>query len=89
MNLKNIFIQMTEILEVKCPSGYKKWKYAETLIADGNMLLSKRPDYFLPYKWLTYYSKAKGCSVWNLDGKKFDDFSAMGIGTSLLGYSKI
>ena len=69
-------------------SGYKKWKYAETLIADGNMLLSKRPDYFLPYKWPTYYSKAKGCSVWNLDGKKFDDFSAMGIGTSLLGYSK-
>ena len=26
--------------------GYKKWKYAETVIADGNMLLSKRPDYF-------------------------------------------
>ncbi len=67
--------------------GYKKWKYAETLISDGNMLLSKRPDYFLPYKWPTYYSKARGCSVWNLDGKKFDDFSAMGIGTSLLGYS--
>jgi len=67
--------------------GYKKWKYAETVIADGNMLLSKRPDYFLPYKWPTYYSKAKGCSVWDLDGKRFDDFSAMGIGTSLLGYS--
>ena len=67
--------------------GYKKWKYAETVIADGNMLLSKRPDYFLPYKWPTYYSKARGCSVWDLDGKRFDDFSAMGIGTSLLGYS--
>ena len=32
--------------------------------------------------------KAKGCSVWNLMGKKLDDFSAMGIGTSLLGYSE-
>ena len=45
------------------------------------------PDYFLPYKWPIYYSKARGCSVWDLDGKRFDDFSAMGIGTSLLGYS--
>ena len=68
-------------------SGYKKWKHAETLIPQGNMLLSKRPDYFLPYKWPTYYSKAKGCNVWDLDGQKYDDFSAMGIGTSLLGYS--
>ena len=51
------------------------------------MLLSKRPDYFIPYKWPTYYSRAKGCNVWDLDGKKYDDFSAMGIGTSLLGYS--
>ena len=68
-------------------SGYKVWKYAETLIPSGNMLLSKRPDYFIPYKWPTYYSRAKGCNVWDLDGKKYDDFSAMGIGTSLLGYS--
>ena len=68
-------------------SGYKKWKHAESLIPQGNMLLSKRPDYFLPFKWPTYYSKAKGCNVWDLDGQKYDDFSAMGIGTSLLGYS--
>ena len=68
-------------------SGYKLWKYAETLIPNGNMLLSKRPDYFLPKKWPTYYSKAKGCTIWSLDGKKYEDFCAMGIGTSLLGYS--
>ncbi len=47
----------------------------------------KRPDYFLPKKWPTYYSKAKGCTIWGLDGKKYEDFCAMGIGSSLLGYS--
>lgn len=83
---KNLFSDERN-LGKQMSSGYKIWKYAETLIPSGNMLLSKRPDYFIPYKWPTYYSRAKGCNVWDLDGKKYVDFSAMGIGTSLLGYS--
>ena len=27
------------------------------------MLLSKRPEMFLPENWPSYYSKAKGCKV--------------------------
>jgi glutamate-1-semialdehyde aminotransferase len=50
------------------------------------MLLSKRPEMFLPDQWPTYFSKAKGCSVWDLDGKEFIDMSIMGIGTNTLGY---
>ena len=34
-----------------------------------------------------YFSKSKGCEVWDLDGKKYTDMSNMGIGTNSLGYS--
>ena len=50
------------------------------------MLLSKRPEMHLPENWPAYYSKAKGCEVWDLDGKKYIDVSIMGIGTNTLGY---
>ena len=41
----------------------------------------------LPIFWPTYYSKAKDCFVWDLDNKKYIDFSLMGVGTNILGYS--
>ena len=50
------------------------------------MLLSKRAEMFLPTQWPTYYSKAKGCKVWDLDGTEYIDMSIMGIGTNTLGY---
>ncbi len=50
------------------------------------MLFSKRPEMFLPEKWPAYFSKAKGCKVWDLDGKEYTDMSIMGIGTNILGY---
>ena len=51
----------------------------------GNMLLSKRGDVSagaIP----AYFSRAKGCRVWDLDGRELIDMSIMGIGTNLLGY---
>ena len=66
--------------------GQKLYKRAKNIIPGGNMLLSKRPEMFLPEFWPSYYSKAKGCEVWDLDGKKFFDMSIMGIGTNILGY---
>ena len=68
-------------------SGQKLWRRAKKIIPGGNMLLSKRPDYFLPDKWPTYYKKTKDCSVWDLDGNKFLDMSLMGVGTNILGYN--
>jgi glutamate-1-semialdehyde 2,1-aminomutase len=50
------------------------------------MLLSKRAEMFLPEKWPAYFSKAKGCTVWDLDGTPFTDMCIMGIGTNILGY---
>ncbi len=67
-------------------SGQKLWKRAKEVIPGGSMLLSKRSEMFLPDLWPSYYSRAKGLTVWDLDGKAFKDFALMGVGTSSLGY---
>jgi glutamate-1-semialdehyde 2,1-aminomutase len=66
--------------------GQELYKKAKTLIPGGTMLLSKRPEMFLPDQWPSYFSKAKGISVWDLDGKELLDMCIMGIGTNTLGY---
>jgi glutamate-1-semialdehyde 2,1-aminomutase len=66
--------------------GQELYKKAKTLIPGGTMLLSKRSEMFLPDQWPSYFSKAKGCSVWDLDGKELIDMCIMGIGTNTLGY---
>ena len=69
-------------------SGQKLWQRAKRVIPGGNMLLSKRAEMFLPDKWPAYFSKAKGCRVWDLDGRELIDMSLMGIGTNSLGYGQ-
>ena len=66
--------------------GQNLYKKAKKIIPGGTMLLSKRPEMFLPELWPSYFSKAKGCIVWDLDGNQFIDMSIMGIGTNSLGY---
>ena len=67
-------------------TGQRLYNKAKTLIPGGTMLLSKRPEMFLPDNWPSYFSKAKGCKVWDLDGNEYVDMSIMGIGTNTLGY---
>jgi len=67
-------------------TGQKLWKRAKNIIPGGNMLLSKRSEMFLPEQWPAYFSRAKGCQVWDLDGRQYTDMSIMGIGTNILGY---
>jgi glutamate-1-semialdehyde 2,1-aminomutase len=69
-------------------SGQKLWKRAKEIIPGGNMLLSKRAEMFLPDLWPAYFSKAKGCQVWDMDGNQYTDMSIMGIGTNILGYAR-
>jgi glutamate-1-semialdehyde aminotransferase len=66
--------------------GQELYKKAKTIIPGGTMLLSKRPEMFLPDHWPSYFSKSKGCKVWDLDGVELLDMSIMGIGTNTLGY---
>tara|TARA_B110000090_G_scaffold143531_1_gene157703 strand:- start:2027 stop:3334 length:1308 start_codon:yes stop_codon:yes gene_type:complete len=67
-------------------TGQELYKKAKTLIPGGTMLLSKRPEMFLPEHWPSYFSKAKGCRIWDLEGKELIDMTIMGIGTNTLGY---
>lgn len=67
-------------------SGQKLWKRAKQIIPGGSMLLSKRAEMFLPDQWPAYFSRSKGCTVWDMDGRALTDLGLMGIGTNTLGY---
>ena len=67
-------------------SGPKLWKRAKQIIPGGNMLLSKRAEMFLPEQWPAYFSRAQGCTVWDMDGRELTDLGLMGVGTNTLGY---
>lgn len=67
--------------------GQDLYKRAKEIIPGGTQLLSKRPEMFLPDHWPSYYSKAKGCEVWDMDGSHYYDFSLMGVGANVLGYA--
>ena len=67
-------------------SPNKIWSAAKKVIPGGNGLLSKRPERFTKKYWPTYFSKADGINIWDLNKKKYTDMSIMGIGTSTLGY---
>jgi glutamate-1-semialdehyde 2,1-aminomutase len=67
-------------------TGQNLYEKAKKIIPGGTMLLSKRPELFLPENWPSYFSKTKGCQVWDLDDNEYTDMSIMGIGTNTLGY---
>jgi glutamate-1-semialdehyde 2,1-aminomutase len=65
----------------------KLWKKALKFIPSGNNFLSKNPSRFKSRNWPIYFTKSKGCEIWDLENKKYTDFSFMGVGTNILGYS--
>ncbi len=67
-------------------SGPLLWQQAKRRIPGGSMLLSKRAEMFLPAEWPAYFSRAKGCTVWDLDDRPLQDLGLMGVGTNILGY---
>lgn len=66
-------------------TGQRLYAKAKAKIPGGTQLLSKRPEMFLPEQWPSYYSRAKGVEVWDLDGNKYIDMSYNGIGACILG----
>ena len=68
-------------------SGWNLYEHAKELIPGGTQLLSKRPELFLPGGWPVYYSRSKGCFIWDIDGRRFIDMTTTGIGACLLGYA--
>jgi len=68
-------------------NGISLWNKAKKLMPGGTQLLSKRSEMFLPDRWPSYYKKAKGVEIWDLDGNKFIDMTIMGVGACILGYA--
>ena len=67
-------------------SGEKLWRRAKKVIPGGNMLLSKRTEQHLLKGWPSYFSRARGCRVWDLDDNEYVDAGLFGIGTNILGF---
>src|SRR5882724_4108609 len=67
--------------------GWEMFLRASRRIPGGTQLLSKRPSMYLPEQWPSYFAKAKGVAVTDLDGRTFTDMSMMGIGACVLGYA--
>ncbi len=60
---------------------------AEMYIPGMTQVLSKHPDRFSRGAWPTYYQKAIGAEVWDLDGNHYIDMSIGGSGATVLGYA--
>ena len=63
------------------------YTHAKQRIPGGVGLLSKRPEMFAPGLWPGYSAHAKGCEIWDLDGKHYYDMTTNGIGACILGYA--
>lgn len=82
-----------ELLGIRKPpvaekgTGQMLYLEAKKLIPGGTQLVSKRPEQYAPDKWPAYYSEARGCEVFDMDGRRYLDFATSGIGACLLGYN--
>ena len=62
------------------------YQHGRRRIPGGTQLLSKRPERLAPGRWPAYFREARGCEVWDLDGRHYFDLSTSGIGSCLLGF---
>lgn len=89
-DIRNIFnhnaMRLTNPSNLECNRTQQLYETAKTIIPGGTQLLSKRPELMAPNRWPAYFSEARGCEVWDLDGKHYYDMSTNGIGSCLLGY---
>ena len=74
-------------MDKRMNAGIKLWERAEKCIPGGNGLLSKRPSRYAPDIWPTYFERALGVEIWDLDGRRYIDMAQMGIGAAILGYA--
>jgi len=68
-------------------TGQDLYRRARRRIPGGTQLFSKRPEFLLPEQWPSYYSRAGGAEVWDLQGNRYIDMSFAGIGATVLGFA--
>lgn len=72
---------------MKLEKSLKMQRKAAHLIPGMVQLLSKRPDRYCRGLWPTYFKRATGVEVTDLDDNRYFDFSIGGIGATVLGYA--
>ncbi|HPM81657.1 MAG TPA: aminotransferase class III-fold pyridoxal phosphate-dependent enzyme [Candidatus Anammoximicrobium sp.] len=78
--------RLTGLLAESGTRTQDRYRTAKTLIPGGTQLLSKRPEMAAPDQWPAYFREARGCEVWDLDGRHYYDCGLHGIGATLLGF---
>jgi glutamate-1-semialdehyde aminotransferase len=78
---------MSVNVKLSTANGQALYRRAKQRIPGGTQLLSKRPEMFLPEQWPSYFSRARGVEVTDVDGNTFVDMSMMAIGACVLGYA--
>ena len=78
---------MSVNVKASTTKGQELYRRAKKRIPGGTQLLSKRPEMFLPDQWPSYFSRARGVEVTDLDGNSYVDMSMMAIGACVLGYA--
>src|SRR5262252_4221693 len=74
-------------VKLSTAKGQELYRRAKRRIPGGTQLLSKRPEMFLPEQWPSYFSRARGVEVTDVDGNTYVDMSMMAIGACVLGYA--
>lgn len=77
---------LPEKLRVAETTGVELWSRAKERVSCGTGLLSKRAHLFDERSWPSYFSRCKGADVWDLEGRRYTDFTG-GVGAILLGHS--
>ena len=67
---------MSQGTENKTQTLYER---AKRRIPGGTQLLSKRPEMFAPGQWPAYYREARGCEIWDLDGRRYYDMTTASV----------
>ena len=67
--------------------GQRQYDRAQEIIPGATGLFGFRQEMSVPGQWPAYFKEAKGCEIVDLDGRRFIDLGAFGMGATVLGYA--
>ena len=82
----NNAVRLLQIEAEKTERTQSLYRHAKQRIPGGTQLLSKRPERMAPDQWPAYFREARGCEIWDLDGRHYFDMSLSALGSCLFGY---
>ncbi len=78
---------MDKFKKYKLGTGQQLYQKAKKIVPGGSQLFSKKQELYSPNIWPSYFKKAKGVHLTDMDNNTLLDMSTMGIGANILGYA--